>query len=59
MTEGSTSSERHSDPGTRPLVGLRVLEMGTLIAGYANRLALLSLVSLPVIRTFVKTAPMS
>ncbi|GAC1460454.1 MAG: CaiB/BaiF CoA-transferase family protein [Ktedonobacteraceae bacterium] len=33
MTEGSTSSERHSDPGTRPLVGLRVLELGTLIAG--------------------------
>lgn len=39
MTQGSTPSERHSDPGPRPLAGLRVLEMGTLIAGpFAARL---------------------
>src|SRR6202023_2004713 len=39
MTQGSTPSERRSDPGPRPLAGLRVLEMGTLIAGpFAARL---------------------
>jgi crotonobetainyl-CoA:carnitine CoA-transferase CaiB-like acyl-CoA transferase len=39
MTQGSTPSERRRDPGPRPLAGLRVLEMGTLIAGpFAARL---------------------